>query len=179
MGLDMFLYRAKKYPNRNVLISGEDIEIISDYLYTKENKLPLSNKEKFDSYPIDVVNFYKKEYDDETNDYCCFKEICYWRKANAIHSWFINKVQDGVDDCRIHNECTPEILKELLDICKAIQNNHSLADELLPTQGGFFFGDIDYKDWYFNWIGKTIQMLEKVLKETDFDVYAIYYESSW
>ena len=47
MGLDMFLFRAKRYPNSNVLVSGEDIEVISNYLYTKENKLPLSNKEKF------------------------------------------------------------------------------------------------------------------------------------
>lgn len=60
MGLDMFLFRAKRYPNPNILVSGEDIEIISNYLYTKENKLPLSNKEKFELYPLDVVNFYKK-----------------------------------------------------------------------------------------------------------------------
>ena len=65
MGLDMFLFRAKRYPNSNVLVSGEDIEVISNYLYTKENKLPLSNKEKFELYPLDVVNFYKKEYDSE------------------------------------------------------------------------------------------------------------------
>ena len=33
----MFLFRAKRYPNSNVLVSGEDIEVISNYLYTKEN----------------------------------------------------------------------------------------------------------------------------------------------
>lgn len=116
MGLDMFLFRAKRYPNPNIRVSGEDIEIISNYLYTKENKLPLSNKEKFELYPLDVVNFYKKEYDSEDNDYCCFKEIAYWRKANAIHRWFVDNVQNGTDDCHIHNECTQEILKELLTL---------------------------------------------------------------
>lgn len=44
MELDMFLFRAKRYPNPNVQVSGEDIEVISNYLYTKENKLLLSNK---------------------------------------------------------------------------------------------------------------------------------------
>lgn len=26
-------------------------------------------------------------------------EFFYWRKANAIHNFFVNNVQDGVDDC--------------------------------------------------------------------------------
>ena len=25
--------------------------------------------------------------------------VAYWRKANAIHKWFVDHVQDGVDDC--------------------------------------------------------------------------------
>jgi hypothetical protein len=24
----------------------------------------------------------------------------YWRKANAVHGWFVNHVQRGVDDCK-------------------------------------------------------------------------------
>ena len=178
MGLDMFLFRAKRYPDPNVLVSGEDIEIISNYLYTKENDLPLSNKEKFELYPLDVVNFYKKEYDSEDNDYCCFKEVAYWRKANAIHSWFVDNVQNGTDDCHIHNECTQEILEELLNLCKKVRHS-PVPYELLPTKHGFFFGDTEYEEWYFNWIDETIKMLEKILKETDFKTYAIYYESSW
>ena len=31
--------------------------------------------------------------------------IGYWRKANAIHSWFVKNVQYGQDDCRIYNVC--------------------------------------------------------------------------
>ena len=26
-------------------------------------------------------------------------QIASWRKANAIHKWFVDNVQDGVDDC--------------------------------------------------------------------------------
>ncbi len=26
-------------------------------------------------------------------------EVMYWRKSNAIHKWFVDNVQGGVDDC--------------------------------------------------------------------------------
>ena len=28
------------------------------------------------------------------------EQLGYWRKANAIHKWFVDNVQGGVDDCR-------------------------------------------------------------------------------
>jgi hypothetical protein len=28
------------------------------------------------------------------------EEVMYWRKANQIHKWFVDNVQDGVDDCK-------------------------------------------------------------------------------
>ena len=43
-----------------------------------------------------------------------------WRKANQIHNWFVENVQDGIDDCSYHNEVTKEILEELLDICQRV-----------------------------------------------------------
>ena len=27
------------------------------------------------------------------------EELGYWRKANQIHRWFVENVQDGVDNC--------------------------------------------------------------------------------
>lgn len=50
-------------------------------------------------------------------------ELAYWRKANAIHKWFIDKVQDGNDDCKRHREVTREDLEELADVCKQILEN--------------------------------------------------------
>ena len=44
-------------------------------------------------------------------------EIIYWRKANAIHKWFVENVQEGVDDCGEY-EVTVEQLTELRDLCK-------------------------------------------------------------
>lgn len=57
--------------------------------------------------------------------------------------------------------------------------NPEVAEELLPTQGGFFFGSTDYDEYYMADVTDTIDILNKVLRETDFSVHAIYYTSSW
>lgn len=28
-----------------------------------------------------------------------YVKVGYWRKANAVHKWFVENVQDGVDEC--------------------------------------------------------------------------------
>lgn len=55
----------------------------------------------------------------------------------------------------------------------------TIAEELLPTQSGFFFGDTSYDKWYVEDIKETIQIIENVLKTTDFSKEMIYYISSW
>ena len=43
------------------------------------------------------------------------RETGYWRKANHIHQWFVENIQDGNDDCREYY-VPRERLKELLEI---------------------------------------------------------------
>jgi hypothetical protein len=43
-------------------------------------------------------------------------EAMYWRKANAIHNWFVENVQDGNDDCGRYYVCTDQ-LQALHDLC--------------------------------------------------------------
>jgi hypothetical protein len=138
-----------------------------------------------------------------------FEEAGYWRKANAIHKWFVDNVQGGEDDCEYY-EVTKEQLEELLEICEKVKNdsiiedgwikngerfangmwcpiyeegktiaNPEVAQELLPTQGGFFFGSTEYDEFYMDDIISTIDILTKVLKETDFDKEMIVYRASW
>ena len=40
-------------------------------------------------------------------------------------------------------------LKALHDRVKAVLSDRSLAPKLLPTSPGFFFGSLEYDDWYF------------------------------
>lgn len=73
------------------------------------------------------------EWDDKTHLICLngeTKEIGYWRKANAIHRWFVENVQNGEDDCRDYF-VTKEQLTELLNLV-----NQVLADPPLspPTR---------------------------------------------
>lgn len=141
-----------------------------------------------------------------------FEEVGYWRKANAIHKWFVENVQDGEDDCGQYEVCK-EQLEELLDVCKEVLDkvvmapgkianlimgrrvtnngcediledkmtvlNPEVCEELLPTQCGFFFGSTNYDEFYIDDIKETVSILTKVLKETNFDEYKIYYSSSW
>ena len=107
------------------------------------------------------------------------KEVAYWRKANAIHKYFVDNVQDGIDDCRYHNEVTKEILEDLLERCGKALNNHDLAPELLPRCSGFFFGGTNYDEWYFRDIEETFNYITHILKTTNFDIEMLCYCSSW
>lgn len=55
----------------------------------------------------------------------------------------------------------------------------SIAEELLPSTSGFFFGSTDYDQYYVDDIKHTIDIITKVLETTDFETQMIYYRSSW
>ena len=92
------------------------------------------------------------------------EDVLYWRKANAIHSWFVHNVQSGVDDCGNYS-VTGEQLSELLSVCQQVKKEPKLAQELLPTAAGFFFGGLQYDEYYFDDIKRTIKELKALLKE--------------
>ena len=104
------------------------------------------------------------------------EEAGYWRKANQIHQWFVDNVQKGVDDCGDYYVGTDD-LEKLLDACEKVKADHSLADTLLPSASGFFFGGTEYDKWYFNGIDNTIEILKEALADESDSSY--YYSSSW
>jgi hypothetical protein len=103
------------------------------------------------------------------------EELGYWRKANQIHRWFVENVQDGVDNCGEYFVSKAD-LQSLLDVCLAVKLDHSQAEELLPAGSGFFFGNTDYDEWYYNDIDNTIDILKEALTDEDA---SYYYSSSW
>lgn len=128
------------------------------------------------------------------------QEIGYWRKANAIHNWFVKNVQNGVDDCGYY-VVTKKQLEELLEICIKVRDslnnqkpiekinkdgfaikvfeNHEIAQNLLPALDGFFFGGIEYDEYYLESIQETIGILLKATHWVDEDNFEILYHSSW
>ena len=57
------------------------------------------------------------------------EEVKTWRKANQIHKWFVDNVQDGSDDCKTYH-VSYEQLRSLLDLCEAVIT----ASKLVPGE---------------------------------------------
>jgi hypothetical protein len=155
MGLDMYL-TAKKY-----LWSDADKE-----LSAKINEA------------IGVEPDFEKRFNGSS---LVAKEISldamYWRKANAIHGWFVNVVQYGEDNCKEY-EVDREQLETLRDLCKDILEHPDAEREtdLEPTEG-FFFGSYEKDEWYYEDLKNTVEGLDRVLALPD--EYSFHYQASW
>ena len=107
-----------------------------------------------------------------------YVDAAYWRKANAVHQWFVDNVQEGNDNCAPHH-VSREQLVELVDICKQVLADPTKAGELLPTADGFFFGPTEYDDGYKDDLQITIDQVEKALAKLPEDQWTFEYQSSW
>lgn len=111
-----------------------------------------------------------------------WKEIGYWRKANHIHKWFVDCVQDGEDDCEKY-EVTKSNLLDLKAVCEEVLSlkgkDEGKIEEILPTESGFFFGSTSYDEYYFSEVEGTIKIINEVLETTDFEKELVVYQSSW
>jgi hypothetical protein len=129
----------------------------------------------------------------------------YWRKANAIHGWFINNVAEkGVDDCQEMNLSREQLETLRSDCIKAlanpdrqyqIENNkvfYLLCDYLnsldqkitvdnyenpLEPSAGFFFGSDDLGDYYYSQLEYTIDLITTLLEQSD--QLEFIYRASW
>ena len=147
MGLDMYLNRMPRYGNTTV----KEVDMLEDYFDWKNKKKDPESRAKnctlkewcgieYKDVPNgNIRKFYEPFFTVKYSDWDIEKkfgygrimdQVAYWRKANAIHEWFVNHVQDGEDDCDYHDEVTKEILEELLDTCEEVLN----ASELVSGQ---------------------------------------------
>ena len=193
MGLDMYLNRMPRYKDA----TPNDVSAVEDFLdwikskaegseYAKGTFKDWCGREEIPSneYFKFYTDFYNTKYYywDTEHKYghnYIKEQVGYWRKANAIHRWFVENIQDGIDDCEYHREVTQEDLEELRDICREILCNPDTAEDKLPTTSGFFFGSTVYDEWYMEDIKNTIDIITEVLKTTDFEKEMLYYVSSW
>lgn len=55
----------------------------------------------------------------------------------------------------------------------------SVAEELLPTQSGFFFGSTFYDKWYVEDLKETVEKINNILKDENLDEYTMVYSAWW
>lgn len=102
-------------------------------------------------------------------------EVGYWRKANAVHGWFVDHCADGVDDCE-PMRVTRSALESLNDDCEKALAMPAQAPKVLPTRAGSFFGSTEYDDDYREDLEQTKQIIAKALA-TDYQDFT--YHASW
>ena len=61
--------------------------------------------------------------------------VGYWRKANHIHKWFVDNVQEGEDNCKNYYVGRVQ-LDSLRALCQQVLDFRHLAVEKLPTVEG-------------------------------------------
>lgn len=98
--------------------------------------------------------------------------VGYWRKANAIHAWFVKNVQDGKDDCGYYYVSREKLVELLAEVEFVLEGE--------KAEQGFFFGGTDYDEWYMADMTITRDQLRRAL-EADFfkDSWSFFYHSSW
>lgn len=193
MGLDMYLDRHPRYKGA----TPSEINAAESFIEWQRDSLPGGIAENYtfqawtgreaDPDP-DLVRFvgenlkttyYAWDVEKRHPRIGVSEQVGYWRKANAIHQWFVENVQEGVDDCNYWREVTVEDLIELRELCIECLEHRNSAHKLLPTTHGFFFGCTDYDDWYFSDLEKTIEICNKAIETTDFETHMLHYVSSW
>lgn len=136
------------------------------------------------------------------------EQVAYWRKANAVHAWFVKNCQDGRDECQetyISREqlralvvAVTSVLDTAVVADGVITNGYSaeaggpllpnfedgkviinpeVAEAILPSQKGCFFGGTDYDQYYLDDLRYTKEVLEALLAEPDGG--SFYYQASW
>lgn len=78
------------------------------------------------------------------------KNSFYFRKYNWLYGWVRRKLKlHELENCE-HYKLTRSMINDLIDDITKVLSDHSLAEKLLPTEDGFFFGSTEYDDWYFD-----------------------------
>lgn len=160
MGLDITFEMAKRHrvnetkdrmeELRNELSKLEDVDDISKF-----------DKDKY------------KEVSDEYERLSPWNVVATFRKVNFLLPFFgyeENLSRIEIDKCQI---------EDLIDKCNEVLRKKSLAETLLPTEGGFFFGSTDYDEYYFDDVKEVRNKFMSILKKLDKDDYVLTMTCWW
>ena len=154
MGLDMFL-TAKKFVSK----------------FPKEKNLPEKARQALNLVDIECplpVSYIQVE-------------VAYWRKANAIHKWFVDNVQDGIDNCESYYVSRDALEKLRKDVSKALKHAEAgrvvEARSVFTPTAGFCFGPTNSGKCYIKDLKYTLAQLDVALSLPE--DWSLEYSSSW
>ena len=169
MGLDMYLTGRRTLKAYEYVGNGERVENKKTSLVVEALELPHSEVLHQDIYGVTIE-----------------LTLGYWRKANAVHGWFVNNVQDGVDNCGSY-PVERESLMALRNACNSVlaekdnpddEFRVETANSYLPSASGFFFGSTDIDEYYYGKLEYTVKMIDELLSDS-YEEYEFEYCSSW
>jgi hypothetical protein len=104
MGLDMYLYATRYCSGGYDHSSPEEKKLFASVLRDMGIEPTISEK----SLEVKVT-------------------VGYWRKANAIHAWFVRECQEGVDECQ-NTGISREQLTQLKTLCQEVITKSKVAE---------------------------------------------------
>lgn len=186
MGLDQQILRVKDIDlNKFYALKGSAIiaphnpDLDQDYINTTAQKCKeleeLYTKALSEDDPD--ANVYRERIDELLVPYD-ERTIWYGRKENHIHQWVINSnSHENIGHTNLDYVLIDP--NALLSDLKTVLDNHDLAPKILPTQSGFFFGDTEYSDYYFEDVEHLYEVLLAEKEDGYFDSCSYFYWSWW
>ena len=100
------------------------------------------------------------------------------RKLNIIQGYF--EKEYDIENLETINIDIKDIQFLQDNSVKTLENKDiEVAKELLPIQGGFFYGNYEYNDWYWKDVKKVYDVTKEMLDIFDKDIHFIQYWCWW
>lgn len=178
MGLDMYLYARRNMSDEGrarllFLLDGvkrydeESYFYLSRWSHTPEAERKLADQVIDLAGLTDMIGEESNHADVAYDGSYVNLVAVYWRKANAVHAWFVDNCQDGKDECE-PSPVHPEQLAALHRTCKRAleayrDGDMGAAEEALPPRSGFFFGGTDLDESWVYDVEYTMREIERVI----------------
>lgn len=100
------------------------------------------------------------------------KNVAYFRKVNFLLPFF--GYEENCSDIEIDKYQVEDLVnacQTILDTLKTsgTQVATEVANEMLPTEGGFFFGSTEYDEWYFKDVEYVRNEFTRILETFDWE----------
>ena len=160
MGLDVFFYKCKRsdYNAYNKAIEEWQNEEPQSGKISHEDYEKLSEDEK-KKIQKEVSDWYDKRPEMAAHG---ISDIGYFRKVNFLMTFF-----NYEGNCEF-KEIAKYELEDLVERCNAVltaSNRKEKAEDLLPTQSGFFYGSTEYDEYYYEDVKEVRDWASGVLND--------------